>query len=68
MIPIYLHCIPIIKAFKKAVLKMFGSSVIFISFHYSWILFFYVLVNNIVNKLFVVINAYKTVGMATYGV
>ena len=61
MIPIYLRCVPIVKAFKKAVLKMFGSSVIFISLFVGY--FFCVLVNNIVNKLFVVINAYNVLSL-----
>ena len=62
MIPIYLHCIPIVKALKKAVLKMFGSSVIYISLFMGFG-FFCVLVNNIVNKLFVVINAYNVLSL-----
>lgn len=63
MIPIYLRCVPIVKAFKKAVLKMFGSSVIFISLFVGFVFFFYMLVNNIVNKLFVVINAYNVLSL-----
>ena len=62
MIPIYLHCIPTVKALKKAVLKMFGSSVIYISLFVGFV-FFCVLVNNIVNKLFVVINAYNVLSL-----
>lgn len=61
MMPIYLHCIPIVKALKKTVLKMFGSSVIFISLFVDFV--FYVLVNNVVNKLFVVMNAYNVLSL-----
>ena len=63
MIPIYLHCILIVKALKKAVLKMFGSSVIYISLFVGFGFFFCVLVNNIVNKLFVVMNAYNVLSL-----